>query len=54
MNSTGLETSGMITGFYSYMQNISAEFFFLSTIKKKKIPSFVIFGLVYLFYNAKK
>lgn len=36
MNSSGLEVSRMIIGFYSYIQNILARFLLLSTIKKTK------------------
>lgn len=43
----------MIIGFYSYIWNILANFFLLSTTKKTKhFVFFVIFGPVYLFYNA--
>lgn len=51
MNSTGLEASGMIIGFYSYTQNILSNFFCYIALRKQKIPFFVIFGLVCLSYN---
>lgn len=51
MNSTGLEASGMIIGFYSYTQNILSIFFSYIPLRKQKVPFFVILGLVCLSYN---